>query len=263
MVEQNGPRPVAVIVGTDNWLRPRVVERLVAGGMRVRDLGRGSATLSSVDVLVALPALAPRSGSADRDVGVEAAQITFGAVLGAKLQQFVMVSRVGSDPKAKSSYLAALGNLERRASNASSRLTVIRVAHPFGPPDDAGPMVKSMLTVDRSLSDDQHGPAVQPVFVDDVANLVADAAFGGLGSGLIELGGPDTMPLSQFAASGRTLGSRSGRASRPLLPPSRRRLDDAVEATLACDSVASRKLAPPPRALRRLSDVWGDVRVTP
>src|SRR3954471_23590949 len=105
MVEQNGSRPVAVIVGTDDWLRPRVIERLVASGIRVKDLGRGTASLYGADILVALPALAPRTGDPERDIGTEAAQITFGAVMAGKIQQFVVVSRVGSDPRAKSSFL--------------------------------------------------------------------------------------------------------------------------------------------------------------
>ena len=266
MVEQNGSRPVAVVVGTDDWLRPRVIERLVAGGIKVKDLGRGTASLYGADILVALPALAPRSGDPGRDVGTEAAQITFGAVMAGKIQQFVVVSRVGSDPKSDSSYLAALGDFERRASHASSRLTLIRVTHPFGPPDDAGPLVRSMLQTHEvgTLSFDRHDPAVQPVYVDDIANLVTEAAGGDLGPGLVELGGPATMPLSQFVASAKALGGNSGRAPRALLPGSRRRQSEAIGSLLTHESVASRRLAGPITADPcPVSAIWGEVQVRP
>jgi nucleoside-diphosphate-sugar epimerase len=265
MLEQNGARLLVVVVGTDNWLRSRVVERLLDDGIKVRDLSRGTASLPSVDVVVARPALAPTPGSAERATGTEAAQITFNAVMANKIRRLVLVSRVGSSTRADSSYLAALADIEHKASNATSKLTVIRVTHPFGPVDDAGPMVKSMIhgrRAQRGESTDGDDPKVQPVYVDDIADLVVAAVSDQVGLGLMELGGPDTMPLSQFAAfaveAAGAGGSGFGRPSRSRLPGSRRRQAESVEAVLSCDSVASRRLAPPEMpGLRRLCDVWG------
>ena len=255
-------RLVVAVAGTDSWMRPDLIKLLTRVGMDVRAMGAGSASLFGVDVLVLVPAIAPLSGSAGRDVGVSAANITFSAMTVSNVPRAVVVSRLGSDAESPNEYLAALGDLERRASVATSKLTLIRLAHPFGPPDRPGPLVNAAASFSTGGEPSPDNQAmVQPVYLEDAVALVLAGLDGRIGSGAVELGGPETMPFREFAKLAASVSEPLKRRSRWGLPSGRRRYRQAMGGLLAANSVAARKFAPPfEPELRGPTEVWRDRR---
>lgn len=249
---------VATITGTDDWLRSHLMSRLSTAGISAKDGGRGSAALNGTDVLVILPALFPLSASPARDGGVAAAAITLGAVMTFGVSRVVMLSRVGVGSGGRGRYLEELTAVERRASAASPRTTIVRVTHPFGEANDPGPFASTLMNGQEPR--DGADPLVQPVSVSNVVDVLEAAVDGRIKPGLVELGGPVSMPLSSLSAHLQN-GSLEGRASvgrtGPRAPWSRRHWRRSVEELLAHGSEASRKYAPPiPMQLRAVTDVW-------
>lgn len=253
--------PVAMITGTDEWLRPHLMRRLSAAGIVANDGGRGSSVLNGVDVLVVLPGLFPRTAWAQRDVGVAAAGISLGAAGAFNVSRVVLLSRVGAGTGSGGRYLSALGAVERMASAASPRATILRAAHPFGEADDPGPVVSTLMR-DRQR---WHGsdPLVQPVSVSNVVDVLEAAVDGRIKPGLTEVGGPLSMPMSSLSAHLQNRSDeerRSGARTGPRAPWLRRRWRRSVDELLAQGSEAGHRFAPIPMQLRALTDVWPDAR---
>jgi hypothetical protein len=244
-------------VGKDDWFRPRLLELLGQRGYRARDMGPGTASLHGVDVLVQVPSIAPSGRSGEGAVGLTSAGITFSALALGNVGRVVVVSRIGA-ARGTGSYLSRLRELEARAARATSKLTIIRLAHPFGSADDPGPLATAAARSTQEIDADQDDVMVQPVYVDDAREVVLAAVDGRIGDGLIELGGPETMTFREFAKLAASMLPTDGRRTRrPLL---RRHRDHAgMRELLADDSVAARKFAAPVATeLRSLGEVWGD-----
>jgi hypothetical protein len=261
MASPNESRLVVALAGTDDWIRPHLTQRLIQAGTDVRDMSTGTASLFGVDVLVQLPALAPRSRSGERDVGLRAASVTFSALALSKVGRAVVVSRVGSDPGAPVPYFSALGDLEQRALRATSKLTIVRLTHPFGPSAAPGAIAEAaaelFVASEEPFDDDV---PVQPIYLDDAVAAIGDAVDGRVGHGLVELGGPDTMGLREFAKLATSVcdpgANRSRRAARH-----RTRLHRSeMTGVLMTASVAARKFALTRAERHRLREVWGDPR---
>lgn len=249
---------VATITGTDDWLRSHLISRLSTNGISAKDGGRGSSVLNGTDVLVVLPALFPLSASPSRDVGAAAAGITFGAAGAFNVSRVVLLSRVGVGSSNGGGYLSELAGVERMATAASPRTTIVRVTHPFGEADDPGPFASTLMNDQEPWQGTD--PSVQPVSLSNVVDVLEAAVDGRIKPGLVEVGGPVSMPMSSLSAylqsssfEGRASGGRAG----PRTPWSRRQWRRSVEELLAQGSEASRKYAPPiPMQLRALTDVW-------
>lgn len=248
---------VATITGTDDWLRSHLIRRLSTAGFSAKDGGRGSSVLNGTDVLVVLPALFPLSASPSRDAGVAAAGISLGAVGAFNVSRVVLLSRVGTGDGG-GRYLSELAAVERMATAASPRTTIVRVTHPFGEADDPGPLASTLMNDEEPWPGTD--PSVQPVAASNVVDVLEAAVDGRIKPGLVEVGGPVAMAMSSLSAhlqhsslEGRGSGGRTG----PRAPWSRRRWRRSVDELLAQASEASRKYTPPiPMQLRALTDVW-------
>lgn len=248
---------VATITGTDDWLRSHLIRRLSTTGISAKDGGRGSSVLNGTDVLVVLPALFPLSASPSRDAGVAAAGISLGAVGAFNVSRVVLLSRVGAS-SGGGRYLSELAAVERMASAASPRTTIVRVTHPFGEADDPGPLASMLMNDQRPWQG--RDPSVQPVAASNVVDVLEAAVDGRIKPGLVEVGGPVTMAMSSLSAHlqrSSLEGPGSGGRTGPRAPWARRPWRRSVDELLAQGSETNRKFAPPiPMQLRALMDVW-------
>jgi nucleoside-diphosphate-sugar epimerase len=258
-LNQNQTTRVA-IAGPDRWLREAVTRRVAAAGIPTTDIGPGSASLRELDAVVFTAGLVPRSSYPADDVGTTAATMTFTAAAASGLRRAVLIGRVGR-PDQERSVLAEHRLAERKVLAAFGKATIIRVTHLFGPADDAGPAVASLVGGTDSLpaGHDAADIRVQPVFVDDVVAVVRAALDGGIGPGMVEVGGPEVFTLDAFADLARkSTEARAGRGRRrlPGLASARRRRA-LLGGLLAQDSIATSRYAPPVDIERRSAEeVW-------
>jgi nucleoside-diphosphate-sugar epimerase len=247
--------PVLALAGNDSWLRNIVAGRLAAS-TPVRNIGVGSSTLFDVETLVYVPALVPTSKSGSRDVNLAAASLTLAAAASSKVRRLVLVSRVGKQSGPADSYLGALELLEHKARDACAKVTVIRTTHPFGDCVDPGPVIGSLHRLNAiRLAESLGEVEVQPVYVEDLVDVIAAAVDGRLSAGVVEVGGPSTMTMGEFAALAREAGcGRFGSRRRQLFGRSSAR---PLTEFLAIDSVVTRRLASPLDGPRHdISEVW-------
>ncbi|MDQ1398769.1 MAG: hypothetical protein QOK20_701 [Acidimicrobiaceae bacterium] len=254
----NNTRYTVAISGPDSWLRPMLIARLSAADVNVHDLGPGTSLVRSVDAVIHLPMLMPGSASPANDVGASAGRMTFVAASTAKVPRVVVVSRLG--PEGPNPYLDALRALEHSAANVCRHVTIVRTGHPVGSPVNPGPFVEALRRYRQDL-DSGTDPAVHPVHVEDLLDVVQAAAEGQIGAGLVELAGPKPWTLSEFA---ELVSAGLSESSDSLLAQWKRRAGGAtgkaVTSFLAEASVASRRAASPLGLPQRdLSATWSAV----
>jgi hypothetical protein len=223
-------------------LRPKIAQRLTAAGLNVRGIGAGAATVRGYEALVYVPPMMPGS-SPGHDVGASQARLTFAAAAQGKVSRVVVVSRVGPD-KAHDPYLDALRGVEASAAHMCAVVTVVRAAHPIGPPDDPGPVAQALR--DAVLEVDEPVPTVQPVVLGDLLDVIQASVEGRIGAGVVEVGGPVRMPLPALRTLVTAEPARS--PDRRLLPsfrPGRRKAAGVAQRFFALDSVAAPRLVSP------------------
>ncbi|HBF31952.1 complex I NDUFA9 subunit family protein [Rhizobium sp.] len=117
------------------------------------------------------------------------------AAAGAKL---VHISAIGADAKSKSVYAASKGRAEDAILKTLPDAVIVRPSIVFGPEDN---FFNKFAAMARSLP---FLPLIgggktkfQPVFVEDVAEVVSKAVDGQLKGGVYELGGPEVLSFQQ------------------------------------------------------------------
>src|SRR5215470_8317360 len=194
-----------VVIGGSGLIGSKVVKRLTEQGHEVRaaspktgvdaTTGRGLAeALTGTEVVVDVsnspsfedaPVLAffENSGRnlarAEKDAGV---------------RHHVALSVVGTDRLPDSGYLRAKLAQERLIKTSGIPYTIIRATQFFeflGAIAAAGTDGKRVRVSNA---------AYQPIAADDVANAVADAALGAPINGIIEIAGPERLPMSEIVA---------------------------------------------------------------
>jgi hypothetical protein len=243
-------KATVALCGSDRWLRHALHPKLDHSAT-VRDVGTGTSYLHGVTTLVIIPALLPRTNAGLRDVAVQPSMHTLHAAMTFGLTAAVLVSRIGVE-RGADTYSAALAALERTAHATFKRLTIVRLAHPFGPPEDPGPVLEALAAGAGG------GAKCQPLFVDDATAVIAAAAGGRLGTGVVEYGGPRTMTLDELASAAPASPSTERRGGlRRMFSPSARGAGAALESFLSIDSVVdpayAAPMAGPPRSV---FDVW-------
>jgi uncharacterized protein YbjT (DUF2867 family) len=104
----------------------------------------------------------------------------------------VALSVVGADSHPASGYLRAKVAQESLIKGSSTPYTILRSTQFF----------EFVSTIADSASDGQtvrlpHGP-VQPIFSDDVVDALADVVVAKPINGMVEVGGPERIPLDEF-----------------------------------------------------------------
>ena len=262
-----------VITGAGGHVGTFVQACLSAGSNEVRRVGRGgdlAAALADADAVIHLAGtLQPIGGNTYQDANVETVRRTLAALDGSTARRVVYLSYVGADPASSNDYLATKGEAEQLVLTCGRSAVIVRSTFIYGPPDNPGPSATPFIS--------KHGKPVSvigsgtqryaPVYVGDVADALVRLALDAAGpTGVLALGGPDTMTADEFAdrLSGhdvreRHLGTRVARLLSHVVPS----LTPALVAVLAADSLPDQGIRLANDALdlelRHLEDVYANV----
>ena len=193
--------------------------------IRPADVATGAgldAALSRVDVLVITlafansPIEAPRRGRTFMAVDAAGTERLVAAAVRSGVQRLVYISGAGAAPDARRQWFRAKWRAEEAVRSSGIVATIIRPTWIYGPRD---------VSLNRFVGFARRLPLVPmtnlgrqllaPVFIDDVARLVADSLTDPAAAGaLFEIGGPDT--LSMRAIIGYALDMAELR--RPIVP---------------------------------------------
>lgn len=217
----NTKRIVTVFGGT-GFLGRRIVKRLLEGGFTVRAASRhsarvgpffsstgrmpeaveadildassiGSAIAGSEAIVNAVSLYVEQGVQTFERVHVKAAADLAAAARDGKVDQFIHVSGIGSDPKSDSNYIGARGRGEVAVKSAFPGAFIVRPAVMTGP-DDA--FLTTIVRLIRLLPVypvfGDGGTRLQPVYVEDVAEAVSVLIDGRnhRSSSIFEFGGP-------------------------------------------------------------------------
>ena len=163
---------------------------------------------------------------------------------------------MGASPASSNDYLATKGQGEQLVATCGRPAASVRSTFIYGPPDNPGPSAAPFIS-ENGRPVVVIGTGAQryaPVYVADVAEVLVRLALDATApTGVLALGGPDTMTADEFAdtLSGhdvkeRHLGPRVARALARVMPS----LTPTMVAILAADSL-------PDPGLRLASDALG------
>lgn len=118
------------------------------------------------------------------------------AEIGARL---VHVSAIGADANSESGYSRAKAKGEANVLAAVPSASILRPSLVFGPEDSLTNRFASLARMAPVMPVFGAGTKMQPVFVGDVAQAVADAAEGKTKPGAVyELGGPEVLTMQEI-----------------------------------------------------------------
>lgn len=124
------------------------------------------------------------------------------ALAGSRVRRVVFLSFPGADPRSSNPYLRAKAQAEVTLREGEIPTTILRCHHIYGPPEEPGPMARSLLArKGRSVTILGSGrQRLAPVYREDVVEAIVQAALDPAAPvGTFELAGPDTMTAVQFA----------------------------------------------------------------
>ena len=120
------------------------------------------------------------------------------AEIGARM---VHVSAIGADANSESGYSRAKANGEANVLAAVPTASILRPSLVFGPEDSLTNRFASLARMAPVMPVFGADTKMQPVFVGDVAQAVADAADGKTKPGAVyELGGPEVLTMQEIVA---------------------------------------------------------------
>jgi uncharacterized protein YbjT (DUF2867 family) len=179
--------------------------RVVARAADVRQPDSLAAAMSGADVVInavqfpTSPIEVPRRGWTFEEVDFRGTVNQVNAAKAAATKRFVMVSGVGAAADAKQHWFRFKWQAEQHLINSGLEWTVVRPTWVYGPGDQA---LNRLLGFTRFLpfmpmfGDGKQ--AMQPVFIDDVGRVLADAALSPAAANqLFELGGPEVMSMNE------------------------------------------------------------------
>ena len=198
----NLDKSIVLVAGTDDRAAENLRSRIAAPGATATDQDAHGASDGAVVVFVTGPPRPDRSSWNQRVQAMETLEAA-AAPHSRGVSRAIVLSRVGADPHSSNRYLRDLGEMEAAVLNSGIETLVLRVTHTFGPRSDPGPIVQWLMPRGNSgVSIDGSGAQfVQPIYTDDVITALAVAATTTRipAPAVIELGGPETMPLAIFA----------------------------------------------------------------
>ena len=175
------------------------------------------AALDGADLVINLVAVLAPSGRQTFDaLHVKGARAVAKAAREAGVRQFVHVSALGADPKAKSSYARTKGLGEQAVLEEFPDAIILRPSVIFGPEDEFFNRFAGLAQMSPFLPLIGGGRTkFQPVYVGDVAEAIVAAADGAARAGTVyELGGPDVMTMREVLDNVQTWTGRR----RPYIP---------------------------------------------
>lgn len=178
--------------------------------------------LAGVDSLVIalafrnLPMESPRRGQTFDNVDGRGTERLVAAAEEAGVKAVVYMSGAGAAPDADRHWFRAKWRAETAVRVSRLRWTIVRPTWVYGPRDVALNRFVGFARRLRMVPMTSFGrQRLAPVFIDDVARLVADALVDDAASGQVfEIGGPETLPMREII--GRAL--RVAGLRRPIVP---------------------------------------------
>jgi uncharacterized protein YbjT (DUF2867 family) len=161
------------------------------------------------------PIESPRQGYTFEEVDYKGAVNQVNAAKEAGVRRYVYLSGVGAAPDAAKHWFRFKWMAEQHLVHSGLEWTVIRPTWVFGPRDTS---MNRLLGFTRFLPflplfGDGKQP-MQPVFIDDVGRVVAEAALSSAcANQLLELGGPEVMSMNEVLKTGLEVMGRK----RPIL----------------------------------------------
>jgi uncharacterized protein YbjT (DUF2867 family) len=187
----------------------------------VRDRPSLEAAMQGVDVVInavqfpTSPIEVPRKGWTFRETDYEGTVNQVEAAKAAGVRRFVYVSGVGAGPEAQKHWFRYKYEAEQHLRQSGLEWAIVRPTWAFGPDDRALNRLigfTKFLPVLPLFGDGTQ--AMQPVFVDDVGEVVAEAARRPEAANqLFELGGPEVMSMNDVLNTAMDVAGRK----RPIL----------------------------------------------
>jgi NADH dehydrogenase len=147
------------------------------------------------------PVEAPRAGRTFLEVDARGTATLVAAARQAGVRKFVYVSGVGADAEAEQVWFRAKGIAERAVVESRLEFSVVRPSWTYGPGDSSLNRFVDLIRY-VPLAFPQIGPGTQeinPVFIEDVAVLLAECVTSSRGDGAtIEIGGRRTMTIDEI-----------------------------------------------------------------
>ena len=185
------------------------IERLFGGKVEARagDVRRPdslAAAMTGADVVInsvqfpTSPIEVPRRGWTFEEIDYQGTVNQVDAAKAAGVKRFVTVSGVGAAADARQHWFRFKWQAEQHLVNSGLEWTVVRPSWVYGPGDKALNRLlgfTNFLPFMPMFGDGKQ--AMQPVFIDDVGRVIADAALSPAAANqLFELGGPEVMSMN-------------------------------------------------------------------
>jgi NADH dehydrogenase len=236
---------VAVLGRDANRIRRRFGDTVEARAANVREPASLPAAMAGIDIVINAaqfpnsPIESKRRGWTFEQVDYKGTVNQVDAAKQAGVKRFVYVSGAGAAPAAAKHWFRFKWQAEQYLANSGLEWVIVRQTWVYGPRDSS---LNRLLKFGRFLpfipmfGDGLQ--AMQPVFIDDVGRVLADAALRPEAANqLFELGGPDVMTMNDVlktalgvmgrkrpilhapVAVGKAMGTLLGLLPSPPLPP--------------------------------------------
>jgi uncharacterized protein YbjT (DUF2867 family) len=198
-------RAPLAITGAGGQVGTLLTQELERRGVGVVPLARGDdweEAIAGADAVAHLAGtLQPRGGNSYRAANVTTSERVASAAREARVRRVVFLSYVGADPGSANGYLASKGRAEQVLLASGVEVTILRCLHIFGPPERPGPTATAFIA-DRRGRVRVLGPGSQliaPLMIGDVVAATIRALLDpDAPSGVLELGGPETMTVDEL-----------------------------------------------------------------
>lgn len=228
MVSQTPASQLVTVFGGSGFLGRHVVRALARRGYRVRAAVRRpdlagflqplgivgqvtavqanlrypdsvTAAVRGADAVVNLAGILQESGRQSfSGVQAQGARAVAQACAQFGIERLVHVSALGADPDSKSVYARSKAEGEAAVTALVKRAVVLRPSVMFGPEDTFFNRFASLARMLPVLPLAGAQTRFQPVFVGDVAEVIARAVDGKVAAGTYELGGPEVKTLREL-----------------------------------------------------------------
>jgi NADH dehydrogenase len=166
----------------------------------IRHQGSVEAAIRDAQVVVNLVGVLAEGGAQTFEAVQAEGAGTIAKAAAAAGAQMVHVSAIGADEKSESAYARSKAAGEKAVLAAVPSATIMRPSVVFGPEDQFTNRFAALARISPFLPLIGGGATkMQPVYVGDVANAVADAVDGKAKAGAIyELGGPEILSMREI-----------------------------------------------------------------
>jgi uncharacterized protein YbjT (DUF2867 family) len=158
------------------------------------------AAMRGAEIAINLVGILAPSGAQSFEAVHAAGAATVAKVASAAGARMVHVSAIGADANSASRYARSKADGEQAVRAAVPSATILRPSVVFGPEDDFTNRFAGLARISPALPLIGGGATkLQPVYVGDVATVVADAVDGKAKAGAIyELGGPEVLSMREI-----------------------------------------------------------------